>query len=118
MDQLYAQVDKKNKNKKAPQLNTAEPDIPEDQPYAQVNKKKNNEKAPPLHTSEPDTPVNQLYAQENRKSKKITEEKEEEKVETEVFTEESETVYSAVNKPSAPQVPPKLQLLIEELQLI
>ena len=43
VDQLYAQVDKKKKNKKAKEATTS-PETPVDQLYAQVDKKKQKSK--------------------------------------------------------------------------
>ena len=78
--------------------------------YAQVEekrkkKKKKKEDIPP---HKPD----QLYAQVDKKKRKKRE-KEEIK---EVLPQESGDVYSVVNKPSAPPVPLKSDLLMEELQ--
>ena len=101
-DQLYAQVDKKNKKRKkgevATHSHTSEADTPMDQLYAQVDKKKakkgevaTNINAPMDHlyaqvdkrkkkqkcevTIHPDadTAVNQLYAQMDKKKKKVCE---------------------------------------------
>ena len=56
--------------------------------------------------SEVETPVDQLYAQVDKKKQTSKE--------NEVCPEESGAVYSVVNKPSPPQLPPKSQELLEE----
>ena len=77
-----------------------------DELYAQVNKKKKNKKAKePSCSSE--TAVDQIYAQVDKKKQ--------ESKEKEACPEESGAVYSVVNIPSPPQVPTKLQELLEEL---
>ena len=141
MDQLYAQVDKK-KRKKVSLANASDADTAMDQLYAQVDKKKSKKKdvavtsagtkprasevdkafeqhtevdkkhrelTTNLHASEADTAVDQLYAQVDKKKSKKS------KVVSEESTEESGAVYSVVNKPKAPQLPPKSDLLMEEL---
>ena len=105
VDQLYAQVDKKKKNKKA-KVPTSSPETAVDQLYAQVDKKKKNKKAKEP-TSSPETQVDQLYAQVNKKQQKSKEK--------EVCPEESGAVYSVVNKPSPPQLPTKSHQLLEEI---
>ena len=57
------------------------------------------------------SPVDELYAQVDKKGKKRKSK------EKEVCAEESEAVYSVVNKPSPPQLPPKSQQLMEELYI-
>ena len=122
-DQLYAQVDKKSKKKTE---DSPPPDL--DQLYAQVDKKKSKENSPPSELDElyaqvdkkkskkkkensPPSELDQLYAQVDKKRKKREKEKTEE-----VPPQESWDVYSVVNKPSAPPVPLKSDLLMEELQ--
>ena len=73
-DQLYAQVDKKNKKRKKGEVATHS-HTPEagttDQLYAQVDKKKKKkgEVATHSHTPEADAPMDQLYAQVDKKKK-------------------------------------------------
>ena len=73
--------------------------------YAQVDKKKKEATHP--HTPEADTAVDQLCAQvdKNQKEKEVS-----------VPLQESGPVYSALNKPSPPQLPAKSDLLMEDLQ--
>ena len=136
--ELYAQVDKKKKRKKktedysepsyseppaglydkksAKQGSSATGDSqyvetgsPMDQLYAQVDMKKKGKKKAKEDkalTSSPETAVDQLYAQVDKKKQKSKEK--------EVRPEEPGAVYSVVNKPSPPQVPTKLQQLLEE----
>ena len=78
-----------------------------DQLYAQVDKKKKVKKGLKEPTSSPETAVDQLYAQVDKKKQKSKEK--------EVCPEESEAVYSVVNKPSPPQLPTKSQQLLEEI---
>ena len=59
-------------------------------------------------TSSPETAVDQLYAQVDKKKQKSKEK--------EVCPEESGAMYSVVNKPSPPQVPTKLQQLLQEVR--
>ena len=102
---IYAQVDKKKSKKKEkipPQ--TPEPYTSLEQMYAQVDKKK---KSPPK-TSQPYTPLDQMYAHVDKKKSKKREVSED-------LPCESGDVYSVVNKPSAPEIPQKSQLLLEEL---
>ena len=108
VDQLYARVDKKNKEKGE---DSSSPETAVDQLYAQVDKKKKGKKKAKEDeepTSSLETAVDQLYAQVNKKKKQKSKEKE-------VCPEESRAVYSVVNKPSPPQVPTKSQELLEEL---
>ena len=122
VDQLYARVDKKKKEKGE---GSSSPETAADQLYAQVDKKKKGKKkakedeeptsslqTPDAQvdelTSSPETAVDQLYAQVDKKKKKKSKEKE-------VCPEESGAVYSVVNKPSPPQVPTKSQQFLDEL---
>ena len=76
--------------------------------YAKVDKKKiKKKKATHIHTPEADTAVEQLCAQvdKNQKEKEVS-----------VPLQESGPVYSALNKPSPPQLPAKSDLLMEDLQ--
>ena len=76
--------------------------------YAQVDKKK-SKKNPP-HTPEPCTSLDQMYAQVEKKKSKKREVSEDSPC-------KSGDVYSVVNKPSAPKIPQKSQLLLEELTI-
>ena len=101
---LYAQVDekkKKNRKKKEEDTSPTEPD----QLYAQVDKKKKSKKK---KEDSPPPELDQLYAQVDKKKRK--------KEEKEKSPQESRDMYSVVNKPSAPPVPLKSDLLMEELQ--
>ena len=69
----------------------------------QVNKKKRKKKSPP-QTPQPYTPLDQMYAQVDKKKSKKREVSEDTPC-------ESGHVYSVVNKPSAPKIPQKSQLL-------
>ena len=102
VDQLYAQVDKKKKRDMSPRENPSPLQPSVEQQYAQEKKDTLVTKENP--SPQPPYPVEQLYAQVDKKSK-----------EKEVCAEESEAVYSVVNKPSPPQLPPKSQQLLEEL---
>ena len=103
---LYAQVDeKRNKTKKKKEEDT--PPHEPDQLYAQVDKKKSKKKK----EDSPPPELDQLYAQVDKKKRKKKEKKK-----TEEVSQESGDVYSVVNKPSAPPVPLKSDLLMEELQ--
>ena len=62
--------------------------------YTQVDKQKEGD-------ADLELPVDQLYAQVDKKGKKKKKSKEKE-----VCAEESVAVYSVVNKPSPPQLPP------------
>ena len=117
LSQLYAQVDEdvmKTKKKSEDVFATdQQEEVSASALYAQVNeKRKKKKKKKEVHTPphEPD----QLYAQVDKKKRK---KREKEKEETEeVPPQESGDVYSVVNKPSAPPVPLKSDLLMEELQ--
>ncbi len=61
------------------------------------------------HPSEADTAVNQLYAQVDKKSSK-----KKSKELNENSADGLGAVYSVVNKPRAPQLPPKSDLLMED----
>ena len=74
---------------------------------AQVDKKK-RKKSPP-QTPQPYTPLEQMYAQVDKKKIKKREVSEDPPC-------ESGDVYSVVNKPSAPEIPQKSQLLEKDLQ--
>ena len=110
LSQLYAKVDEDIKKKKTEDV-FATDQQEEAALYAQVdekrkkNKKKKEEDTPPY---KPD----QLYAQVDKKKRK---KKEKEEIE-EVSPQESGDMYSVVNKPSAPPIPLKSDLLMEELQ--
>ena len=113
LSQLYAQVDedvKKPKKKSEVVFATdQQKEVSASALYAQVDekrKKKKKEEDTPPH--EPD----QLYAQVDKKKRK---KREKEEIE-EVFPQESGDMYSVVNKSSAPPVPLKSDLLMEELQ--
>ena len=115
LSQLYAQVDEdvmKTKKKSEDVFATdQQEEVSASALYAQVNeKRKKNKKKKEVHTPphEPD----QLYAQVDKKKRK---KREKEEIE-EVPPQESGDVYSVVNKPSAPPVPLKSHLLMEELQ--
>ena len=100
-EQMYAQVDKKKSKKKEKIL----PQIPEpymslEQMYAQVDKKKNKKKEKILsQTPEPYIPLDQS------KKREVSED----------TPYESGEVYSVVNKPSAPEIPHKSELLLKDL---
>ena len=110
-DLLYARVDKKKISKK----NATHPDTPEtdnavDHFYAVLEDNcegKKGEVATHPHTPETDTAVDQLCAQvdKNQKEKEVS-----------VPLQESGPVYSALNKPSPPQLPAKSDLLMEDPQ--
>ena len=105
---LYAQVDEKRKKKKKKKKKKKEEDTPPHEPdqlYAQVDKKKRKKKK----EDSPSPELDQLYAQVDKK-------KREKAVTEEVSPQESGDAYSVVNKPSAPPVPFKSDLLMEELQ--
>ena len=89
-DQLYAVVDKKRKNDK-----DAMTAVEVDQLYAHVNKKE-----------DPDSTISQggMMATMGENSNE----------ECEDSTEESGALYSVVNKPAPPQVPPQSHLLMED----
>ena len=71
VDQLYAQVDKKNKDGDTTHPHPPEDDTSVDQLYAQVDKKKKKDgDTTHPHPPEADTPVYQLYAQVDKKKKK------------------------------------------------
>ena len=74
--------------------------------YAQVDKKKKEKSI--LQTSQPYTSLDQMYAQVDKKKSKKREVSEDPSC-------ESGDVYSVVNKPSAPEIPQKSELLLEEL---
>ena len=74
---------------------------------AKVDKKK-RKKSPP-QTPQPYTSLEQMYAQVDKKKSKKREVSEDP-----LF--ESGDVYSVVNKPSAPEIPQKSQLLEKDLQ--
>ena len=129
---LYDQVDKGKKGEVATHPHTPETDTAVDHSYAVLEdnrEKKKGEVATHLHTPEADTAVNcegkkgevathphtpetdtavdQLCAQvdKNQKEKEVS-----------VPLQESGPVYSALNKPSPPQLPAKSALLMEDLQ--
>ena len=114
LSQLYAKVDEDVKKKKSENVfaTDQQEEVSASALYAQVdekrkkNKKKKEEDTPP---HEPD----QLYAQVNKKKRK---KREKEEMTEEVSPQESVDVYSVINKPSAPPVPLKSDLLMEELQ--
>ena len=113
VDPLYTQVDKKaNVKYDAVTTNpTAESDADVSQLYAQVDKKSMKKGETIKHNvSEAGPAKDQHYAQVDKKQcrNKATEVSED-------STEESGAVYSVVNKPKAPQLPPKSDLLMEEL---
>ena len=112
LSHIYAQVDEDVKKKKSEDIfaTDQQEEASASALYAQMDekrkkKKKKIEKDTPPH--EPD----QLYAQVDKKKRK----KREEEIE-EVSPQELGDVYSVVNKPSAPPVPLKSDLLMEELQ--
>ena len=104
---LHAQVDEKRKKKKKKKKEDT-PSYEPDQLYAQVGKKKSKKEK----EDSPPPELDQLYAQVDKKKKK----KEKKEKTEEVSLQESRDVYSVVNKPSAPQVPLKSDLLMKELQ--
>ena len=74
VDQLYAQVDKKKKERDTAHPHPPEADTPVDQLYAQVDKKKKERDTAHPHPPKVDTPVDQLYAKvDKKKSKKVCE---------------------------------------------
>ena len=73
---------------------------------AQVGNKKMKKKSPP-QTPQPYIPLDQMYAQVDKKKSKKREVSEDPPC-------ESGDVYSVVNKPSAPEIPQKSQLLKED----
>ena len=70
-------------------------------------KSKKKEKSPP-QTPQPYTSLDQMYAQVDKNKNKKREVSEDPPC-------ESGDVYSIVNKPSAPEIPQKSELLLEEL---
>ena len=109
-DYTYATVDKKrgeSRNDVCASLSATEDHLPHQSPEeSPVDKTKEAEKEEEA-TSLSETAVDQLYAQVDKKKQKSKEK--------EVCPEESGAVYSAVNKPSPPQVPTKSQELLDEL---
>ena len=106
---LHDQVDNEMNNpiKKDEDKDSAEPQDkwPLSEIYAQVDKKKSKKKEKILpQTPQPYTSLDQMYAQVNKK-REVSEDP----------PCESGDVYSVVNKPSAPDIPQKSQLLLEEL---
>ena len=112
MDDLYAQVDKKKKSMKK---DTGPTHM--DQLYAQVDKKTSKKKdavTTKLQDSGADTTMLQCYTQVEKKETKAEEENRSEMSEEE-HAKQSGAVYSVINKPRPPQVPPKSDALLEEL---
>ena len=111
LSQLYAQVDeevKKSKKKSEDIFATHQREEVSASALDGKRKKRKKKKEEDTSPHEPD----QLYAQVDKKKRK---KKEKEEIE-EVSPQESGDVYSVVNKPSAPPVPLKSHLLMEELQ--
>ena len=107
---LYYQVDNELKNPIKKQKDKYTVDSQEEQSpstiYAQVDKKKSKkkEKIPP-QTTEPYTSLEQMYAQVDKKKRKKREVSENPPY-------ESGDMYSIVNRPSAPEIPRKSELLL------
>ena len=110
LSQLYAKVDEDIKKKKTEDV-FATDQQEEAALYAQVDEKRKKKKKKKEEDTPPHKP-DQLYAQVDKKKRK---KKEKEEIE-EVSPQESGDMYSVVNKPSAPPVPLKSDLLMEELQ--
>ena len=110
-DMLYARVDKKKiSKKKATHPDAPETDTALDHFYAVLEDNcegKKDEVTSHPHTPEADTAADQLCAHvdKNQKEKEVS-----------VPLQESGPVYSALNKPSPPQLPAKSDLLMEDLQ--
>ena len=114
LSQLYAEVDEDMRKSKKKSEDVFATDQQEEASasalYAQVDekrKRKSKKKKEDIPPHKPDL----LYAQVDKKRKKREKEETEE-----VPPQESGDVYSVVNKPSAPPVPLKSDLLMEELQ--
>ena len=113
VDHSYAVLEdnrEKKKDEVATHPHTPEADSAVDHSYAVLEdnrEKKKGEVATHPHTQETDTAVDQLCAQvdKNQKEKEVS-----------VPLQESGPVYSALNKPSPPQLPVKSALLMEDLQ--
>ena len=106
LPQLFYTQAVNNPIKKDEDKDSADPqEWPPSAIYAQVDKKKS-----PSQTPEPYTPLNQMYAQVDKKKSKKREVSEDPPC-------ESGDVYSVVNKPSAPEIPQKSQLLLEDLTI-
>ena len=115
LSQLYAQVDEDVKKPKKKSDDVFATDQQKEASasalYAQVDEKRKKKKKKKEEDTPPHEP-DQLYAQVDKKKRK---KREKEEIE-EVPPQESGDVYSVVNKPSAPPVPLKSDLLMEELQ--
>ena len=111
LPQLFYAQTVNNPIKKDEDKDTAHPqeEWPPSVIYAQVDKKKSKkkERSPP-QTPEPYISLEQMYAQVDKKKSKKREVSEDPPC-------ESGDVYSVVNRPSAPEIPQKSQLLLEEL---
>ena len=113
VDHSYAVLEDNREKKKgevSTHHHTPETDTAVDHFYAVLEdnrEKKKGEVATHPHTPETDTAVDQLCAQvdKNQKEKEVC-----------VPLQESGPVYSALNKPSPPQLPAKSDLLMEDLQ--
>ena len=113
LSQLYAQVDEDVKKKKSEDIfaTDQQEEASASALYAQMDEKRKKKKKKIEEDTPPHEP-DQLYAQVDKKKRK---KREKEEIE-EVSPQESGDVYSVVNKPSAPPVPLKSDLLMEELQ--
>ena len=100
---LYDQAVKGKKGEVATHPHTPEPDTAVDHFYAVLE-----DESEVVNTPEADI-TDQLYAQVDKK-------KTNQKEEVSVPLQESEPVYSVLNKPSPPQIPAKSDLLMEDLQ--
>ena len=103
-------------NNRKPHGGTEEEVSTADQPLSQLfnaqvdkKKKKKKKKKSPPQTPQPYTPLDQLYAHVDKKKSKKREVSEDPPC-------ESGDVYSVVNKPSAPEIPQKSELLKKDLQ--
>ena len=113
LSQLYAQVDEDVKKKKSEDIfaTDQQEEASASALYAQMDEKRKKKKKKIEEDTPPHEP-DQLYAQVDKKKRK---KREKEEIE-EVSPQELGDVYSVVNKPSAPPVPLKSDLLMEELQ--
>ena len=96
-------------NYRQPHSGTGEEVCTADLPLPQLLNNQVNKKKSPPQTPQPYTPLDQMYAQVDKKKSKKREVSEDPPC-------ESGDVYSVVNKPSAPEIPQKSQLLEKDLQ--
>ncbi len=115
VDEIYAQVDKKNKKKAKKKSIPPQPCSPVEQLYTQVDKNKKKEKSTP-QLEEPSSSIDQMYAQVDKTNKKKASKKLESAPQLEEPSSSIDQLYAQVDKTNMKKARKKLESTLPQMR--